>query len=111
MHITIDWHDKAFNINLHSKEGNDAFLSIKGCRIVGEGDSAFIGFPARKNEQTNKWWNHVWGSDSFQKTVIDLALKAKPQSKPAEKKSGIDQMDDDIPFANPYRSFLQSHVV
>jgi len=99
MFISIDWHDKNFNINLHSTPEKDAFLSIKGCRIVGEGEDAFIGFPARKNEQTGKWWNHVWGSDEFQGVVIDKALAAMP--KPAQVKAQtrrVDEMDDDIPF-------------
>lgn len=96
MHITIEWHDKSFNINLHSSPDKEAFLSVKGCRIVGEGESQFIGFPAKKNEKTDKWWNHVWANDAFQKTVIDLANKAKPKATPA--KTGFDKMADDIPF-------------
>ena len=98
MNIQIEWHDKNFNINIHTSADKDAFLSIKGCRIVGEGDSQFLGFPARKNEQTGKWWNHVWGSDAFQKTVIDLANKAKPKAAAPAKTGTIDDLDSDIPF-------------
>lgn len=96
MHITIEWHDKNFNINLHSTPEKDAFLSVKGCRLVGEGDKRFIGFPAKKNEESGKWWNHVWGSDAFQKMVIQLAEKSKPKAKPTG--SSFDDMDDDIPL-------------
>ena len=96
MHINIEWKEKNFNINLHTSADKEAFLSIKGCRIVGEGDTAFVSFPARKNEQTNKWWNHVWGSPAFQSTVIDLANKAKPKAAPA--KTSIDDLAGDIPF-------------
>lgn len=105
MHITIEWHDKNFNINLHSTPDKDAFMSIKGCRLVGEGEDAFIGFPARKNEQTGKWWNHVWGSDEFQGVVIAKALAAQPKAAAPKPKGGnFDQMADDIPFSNPYRN-------
>ena len=95
MEIKIEWRDKNFNINLHTSPDKDAFLSIKGCRLVGEGEDAFIGFPARKNEQTGKWWNHVWGSDEFQGVVIKKAIAAKEKPKAPKK---LDELDDDIPF-------------
>ena len=108
MIIKIEWHDKSFNVNLHSNEESDAFLSIKGCRIVSSAKGEFVSFPASKNEKSGKWWNHVWGSPEFQSAVLAKA-QAKPKAAPA-KTGTIDDLDD-IPFANPYRSFLQCHVV
>ena len=105
MHIVIEWHDKNFNINLHSSPDKEAFLSIKGCRLVENDKGGFIGFPAKKNEQTQKYWNHVWANDEFQQHVIKLAKAAIPASQKAPSKTGnFDQMKDDIPFANPYRN-------
>ena len=96
MHITVELHDKQFNINLHSAEGKDAFLSIKGCRLIESEKGAFIGFPARKNEKTEKWWNHVWANEGFQDAVIALVKKAQPKNEP--KKSIVDDLENDVPF-------------
>lgn len=103
MIIKIDWHDKNFNVNLHSKEGTDAFLSIKGCRIMQGKESEFISFPSRKLD-SGKYWNHVWGSDKFQAAVIAEAKKSMPSA--GKRDGGVVDMVDDIPFANPYRGRL-----
>lgn len=97
MHIAIEWHDKQFNVNLSSKEGAEAFLSIKGCRVVSGSDGDFVGWPATKNENTGKWWRHVWGSDKFAAAVLDAAKKSQPraQSRPTR---GEQETEDDIPF-------------
>ena len=95
MIIKIEWHDKSFNVNLHSTEDADAFLSIKGCRIVSSSKGEFVSFPASKNEKTGKWWNHVYASAAFGKTVLGLAQQ--PQSKPAPK-TVDDAFDENIPF-------------
>lgn len=96
MHITVEWHDKQFNVSLHSKEGADAFLTVRGCRIVDGSGEPFIGFPARKNDKTGKWWNHVTASDKFQAEVIRIAREAMPSQKAPSKPAPA---DEDIPFA------------
>lgn len=95
MHISVEWFKDQFNVSLASKDGAEAFLSIKGCSLKEHGGKKFIGFPARKNEQTGKWWNHVWASDAFQKAVIAEAEACKPLGK-----QGKPQDDDggEIPF-------------
>ena len=95
MHIAIEWHDKQFNVNLSSKEGAEAFLSIKGCRVVSGSDGDFVGWPATKNENTGKWWRHVWGSDKFAAAVLKAAEESRPSSK-AKARDG--DAEDDIPF-------------
>jgi hypothetical protein len=67
MHIGIEWHSDQFNVNLSSAEGRDAFLSVKGCRIV-----------SGQNEKTNQWWRHAWGSDAFNAAVLEKAQASKP---------------------------------
>lgn len=93
MHITIEHHDKSFNVNLHSKEGAEAFLSIKGCRIAESSKGPFVSYPAKKNESTGKWWNHVWASEKFNEVVLREAQRA--QMKPAKRQT---EEDSDIPF-------------
>lgn len=95
MNITVEWHDKSFNVSLHAREGADAFLTIKGCRIVSGKDGEFVGFPATKSEKSGKWWAHVWGSEKFQAEVLRIANAAKPAAK-APAKATVD--DDTIPF-------------
>ncbi len=68
MHIATVWKsDKQFNVEIAAKEGAEAFLSIRGCRIVSGKDGEFVSYPAQKNESTGKWWNHVWANDKFQR--------------------------------------------
>lgn len=97
MHITVKWFNDSFNVGLCSKEGSEEFLSIKGCRLKEYDGKRFVGFPAQKNEKTQKWWNHVWASDKFQAAVIDAAEAAMPKqaAKPASK---LDDDEDSIPF-------------
>lgn len=81
MHITIEHFAgtyPSFNIGLHSKQGSEAFISIKGCKIVNGQNGAFVRYPSRKNEQTGKYWNHVWGSENFNAEVLRLAQESAP---------------------------------
>jgi hypothetical protein len=78
MHIGIEWHSDQFNVNLSSAEGRDAFLSVKGCRIVSGQSGDFVGWPATKNEKSGKWWRHAWGSDAFNAAVLEKAQASKP---------------------------------
>ena len=123
MHITIEHFSgqyPSFNINLHSKPGSEAFLSVKGCKIVNGQNGAFVSYPSRKNEQTGKYWNHAWGSEAFNAEVLRLAQdgapvappprKAPPPQRTAPQGSGFDDMGDDIPFRDPL-SYRGAHLV
>lgn len=96
MHITAQWFNDQFNFSLHSKEGSDAFLTVKGCRIVDGKEGPFVGFPATKNAK-GEWWRHVWGSDAFQAALIKTANAAKPSQK-AQSKAPMADMEDDVPW-------------
>ena len=96
MHIATVWKsDKKFNVELSSKEGAEAFLSIRGCRIAQGNDGDFVGFPADKNEQTGKWWNHVWANDKFAATVLELAKASRSGQ---QQRKAAQKDDSDIPF-------------
>jgi hypothetical protein len=102
VHIAITWHSEQFNIDLASKEGAEAFLSVKGCRLVDGADGSFISYPATKNANTGKWWRHVWASDKFNAAVMEKVLASKPQQ--ARGAGRTQRQDDglgDIPFSNP----------
>ena len=95
MKISIEWFSgkyQQFNVSLASAEGREAFLVVKGCRIVDGREGRFISWPATKNEKTGKYWNHVWGSDAFAEKVLAQAEAARPKqrAKPAD--------DDEVPF-------------
>lgn len=94
MNIEIEWHNDQFNVNLSSKEGRDAFLSIKGCRIVSGAKGDFVSYPARKQDN-GKWWNHVWGSEEFNRAVLEKAQQAAPRSAPRRRQ---DDDNSDVPF-------------
>ena len=96
MHIGITWHSDQFNVELSSKEGAEAFLFIKGCRIVDGTKGAFVSWPATKNTNTGKWWSHVWGSDRFSAAVLEKALATRQTDRaPARRKQDA---DEDVPF-------------
>ena len=95
MNIVIEHHEgkyPSFNVGLASAPGKDAFLVIKGCRIVDGQDGRFVGWPAKKLE-SGKYWNHAWSSDKFTEAV----LQAYDESKPKAKSKTADN-DDDVPF-------------
>lgn len=108
MHISIEHFDgkyPQFNVSLHTNEGPEPFLVIKGCRIVSGSKGDFVSWPATKNEGTGKYWSHVYGSDAFSAAVLEKAQRNKPAApprqapKPAPAGSGFDDMQDDsIPF-------------
>jgi hypothetical protein len=101
MNVTIEWFSDQFNVNLSSKEGADAFLSIKGCRIVEGSKGPFVSYPATKNQSTGKYWNHVWGGEKFNAVVLSKALESKPGKQARSGGGGGD--DSDIPFSDPLR--------
>jgi DNA-binding cell septation regulator SpoVG len=91
MDISIEYHGDKFNISLHSKEGADPFIVIKGCKIVEGQKGPFISYPATKMAN-GKYWNHVYGGEKFNAAVIaKLSVKPKP-AKQAQ------QDEDDAPF-------------
>jgi len=73
MHISIVWHDRSFNINLHSSEGKDA------C----------------------KYWNHAYINSAFQAKVLELAKASQPVEQKTEPKKELKtfaDIDDEIQF-------------
>jgi DNA-binding cell septation regulator SpoVG len=100
MKISIEWFQGArpqFNVALSSVEGREAFLVIKGCRIVDGSKGEFVSWPATKNETTQKYWNHVYASEQFAAAVLEEARKTAPsQRQPARSSGG--GADDSIPF-------------
>lgn len=103
MNVTTTWHGDNFNVDIASAAGKEAFLSIKGCRIVDGQKGPFVSYPAKKNEQTGKWWNHVWASEQFNAVVLSKALESQPKqaSRARPASGGGGGAEDDIPFANP----------
>jgi DNA-binding cell septation regulator SpoVG len=72
MHITIEHiHGKypSFNVNLHSKEGSQPFLTVKSCRLVEGTKGPFVSWPSRKMDN-EKYFNFCYASDGFQAEVI-----------------------------------------
>lgn len=102
MKITIEHHERDFNITLASKEGVQPFLTIKGCRVVDGQKGQFVSFPSKKLD-SGKYWNHVYASDAFQAAVLEAFNSTKP-AKPAKAKDEAWQarqpapVEDDIPF-------------
>ena len=99
MEIRIAWHDSgkypSFNVELAGAAGADAFLVIKGCRIMNSDKGDWISWPATKNERTGKWWNHVYAGEKFAAAVLQKAQAALPKTaRPAAKPDD----DDQIPF-------------
>ena len=93
MHITIENHDKSFNIALSGKEGREPFLVLKGCRIVDGAKGRFISVPSRKLD-SGKYWNHAYISEPFQAEV----LKAYDATMPKQSTRQQPAADEDIPF-------------
>lgn len=93
MKITIEHKDgkyPSFDVLLWG-EGEEPFLTVKGCRIVDGPKGAFVSFPATKNQTTGKYWNHCYASKAFGDAVLKKAMGA-PKPKPR-----IEQSDDDLP--------------
>jgi hypothetical protein len=100
MNIAIRWFSDQFNVELSSSGSTEAFLTIKGCRLASGANGPFVSYPATKNATTNKWWQHVWGSDKFNAAVLEKAQASQPQQQ--QRSGGRQQrgqdMDDSIPF-------------
>jgi hypothetical protein len=104
MDIQITWHGDNFNVGIASKENGEPFLEVKGCRIVDGSKGPFVSYPAKKNEATGKWWNHVYGSEKFNAVVLSKAQESMPRQQPRGRSGGqASDPDGDIPFSDPLR--------
>jgi DNA-binding cell septation regulator SpoVG len=100
MHLTVEHFDgkyPQFNVNLHSKEGAQPFVTIKGARIIDGSKGPFISWPATKNEKTGKYWAHVFGSEGFNNAVMEAAKKGDTRTL-SERKQKPDTSLDSVPF-------------
>jgi hypothetical protein len=91
MHISIEHFPgkyPQFNVSLHSAEGKEPFITIKGCRIVDGSKGRFISWPATKNESTGKYWSHVFASEGFAAAVMQEAEKEAPKPAPRRVDNG-----------------------
>ena len=85
MHISIEHKDgkyPSFNVNLHSSKDAEPFLEIKGVAIRQGGKGPFLSWPATKNQQSGKYWNHCYGSEAFNAHVMQLAQVEDPKPAP-----------------------------
>ena len=95
MIITTEWHDEQFNVLIASKEGAEPFLTVKGCRLASGSKGPFVSWPATKNQNTGKWWQHVWASDKFAAVVLSKAQESQPRQQGGQREQ---PSDDSIPF-------------
>ena len=104
MKITVNWiagDRPQFNVSLSSAPGKEAFLDIKGCRIVDGAKGPFVSWPATKNEKTGKWWNHCYGSEAFNDAVMAEAQLSKPKADTrthSERRRGEQDDSSEAPF-------------
>lgn len=104
MEITIRWFTDSkypsFNVELASTPDRDPFITIKGCRIANSENGEFVGWPATKNQNTGKYWNHVYASKEFAEAVLEKAKEAQPKMTEAKAKvaDNFDNFDSDISF-------------
>jgi DNA-binding cell septation regulator SpoVG len=97
----------SFNVSLHTSEGTDPFIEIKGCRLVSNSTGEFISWPSRKQDN-GKYWNHIYASQNFNAAVLKKAREDLPEVKtapppppppPAPRKALASMAnDDDMPF-------------
>lgn len=101
MEVNIEWKPgkyPSFNILLSTSPGKDPFITIRGCQIKSGQKGEFISYPARKQDD-GKYFNFVYGADTFNRVVLEKAHQAKPaEPKPSKSGSGFDDMDSDVPF-------------
>jgi hypothetical protein len=100
MNVTVKWFNDNFNVILASKDGAEPFLEVKGCRIVDGKNGPFVSWPSKKNEQTGKYWNHVYGSEKFNAVVLSKAQASMPSQKAPQRSraAASDDQDMDVPF-------------
>lgn len=104
IHLSVEWFEgkyPSFNLHMASGEGKPAFMTIRGCRIISTAKGEFVSYPAQKNENTGKWWNHCQGSDRFNDEVLLIAKASQPkpqESRQAPSKPPADDEFNDLPF-------------
>lgn len=101
MDIRIEHFDgkyPSFNVAIASAPGKQEFLSIKGCRIVKGNKGEFVSWPATKNENTGKYWHHVWANEAFSEAVLKAAQESKPAKAAPQRQQRSAEIDSDIPF-------------
>jgi DNA-binding cell septation regulator SpoVG len=99
MKITIEHHTDQFNVAL-TANGDEPFLTIKGCRIVQGQNGPFVSWPSRKLD-SGKYWNHVYASRAFGDAVLSAYNKSKAAEAPVRKappKAAPADFEDSIPF-------------
>ena len=97
MHISCEWFDgkfPSFTVALHSSKESEAFIQIRGCRIVDGKNGKFVSWPSRKQDN-GKYWNHVICSEKFAYVVLEEAEKSKPTATQAK---NAEYGNDDVPF-------------
>lgn len=97
MEITIEHHEKSFNVAIASAPGKEPFIVIKGCRIANGSKGEFVSWPATKNESTGKWWNHVYANEKFSDVVLSKVREAEKNRRPQKSHAPVED-DSDIPF-------------
>lgn len=101
MKLTVEIFDgkyPSFNLNLHSKEGAEPFLTLKGLRMVEGNKGRFVSMPAKKLD-SGKYYNHAWASDAFQDAIKAAWDAARPKPEPKREEQGaIADMADDVPW-------------
>lgn len=78
--IWIDGKWPSFNLELASKEGAEAFLVVKGCKIASGSKGDFVSGPSTKGKD-DRYWNHTYFSQKFSEAVLEKALASKPAEK------------------------------
>jgi DNA-binding cell septation regulator SpoVG len=101
MDIRTIWRDgqyPSFNLELASSDMAEAFLVVKGCKVMSGSKGQFVAGPSTKGKD-DKYWNHTFMSEKFNAVVLEKALESMPQPKaqiPQNKQHRSD--DDSIPF-------------
>lgn len=83
MRIEIEHHNDQFNVALYA-QGEEPFITIKGCRLVNGSKGPFVSWPSRKMDN-GKYWNHVYASPAFGDAVVSAYNKSKADAPPARR--------------------------
>jgi DNA-binding cell septation regulator SpoVG len=85
MKITIEHHTDQFNVAL-TANGDEPFLTIKGCRIMQGPTGPFVSWPSRKLD-SGKYWNHVYASRAFGDAVLSAYNKSTAEAPPPPRRA------------------------
>lgn len=108
MKVSVQWFEgkyPSFNVSMHRDNEKDAFLEIKGCRIMHSEKGEFVSWPATKNEKSGKYWNHVYADKRFAEHILRLAKETQPKLQEQKTQSenkfqslAEAKFEDDIPW-------------